>query len=362
MTDEAGADAGGDTVAVVAPENTGSNLSVSEAARALAQARHTKPKEPAPVAAAEEAPTEQTELVAETNAAPQDEATGETQEADPAEVPPLELPRSWTKDRAEHWKALPRDVQEYLTEQASRDSAEVRRSQNEAAEIRKAAEAERAQAEKARQEYEAKLPALVQTLQDVQAEQFPDIRTFADVQKMALEDPFRKIQWDTHQQKLQAIAWEAQQAEQRKAIEEQSNWAKHVHEENAKFAEFVPELLDPVKAKELTSKAVDKLKHVGFSDQELNDLASGKDRLSIYDHRVQLLILDGLKYADIQKAKTVAVAKPVPPVQRPGTARPQGAAAAEQVQASISRLNNSGDIKDATAALIARRNAARRAS
>jgi hypothetical protein len=37
-------------------------------------------------------------------ARPQD-ATGETQEADPAEQPPLELPRSWSKDKAEVWKA-----------------------------------------------------------------------------------------------------------------------------------------------------------------------------------------------------------------------------------------------------------------
>lgn len=360
MTDETGVDAGGDAIAVVAPENTGADLSVSQAARALAAARH-KPKEPALEPGAE-APPGPTELADEANAAPHDEATGETKEADPAEVPPLDLPRSWTKDRAEQWKALPRETQEYLTEQASRDSAEVRRSQNEAAEARKAVEAERKQLETARQQYEAKLPALVQTLQDIQAEQFPDIKTFADVQKMALEDPFRKIQWDTHQQKLQAVAWEAQQAEQRKAEDAQTNWTKHVREENAKFAEFVPELADKAKADELRSKAVDKLKHVGFSDQELTDLASGKDRLSIYDHRVQLLILDGLKYADVQKAKAAITAKPVPPVQRPGAARPPGSVAAEQVQASINRLNNSGDLKDAVAALTARRNAARRAS
>lgn len=361
MTDETSVDAGGDAIAVIAPENTGVDLSVSQAARALAAARHKKP-EPAPVEKpAEAAPVEPPELADEANAAPQDEATGETQEADPAEVPPLELPRSWTKDRAEQWKALPRDVQEYLTEQASRDSAEVRRSQNEAAEARKAIEAERKQLESARQQYEAKLPALVQTLQDVQAEQFPDIKTFADVQRMALEDPYRKIQWDTHQQKLQAVAWEAQQAEERKTKEAQENWTKHVQEENAKFIERVPEFADKAKAKAFQDRAPSELNELGFSNEELQTWGKG-EKISPYDHRMQFLLMRHMKLADIEKAKTVTTAKPVPPVQRPGAARPPGSVAAEQVQASINRLNNSGDLKDAVAALTARRNAARRAS
>jgi hypothetical protein len=68
------------------------------------------------------------------DAAPPPEATGEIEEADPAEVPPLERPRSWAKEREEAWTRLDRDTQEYLLEHDKTTSFEVRKAQNDAAE------------------------------------------------------------------------------------------------------------------------------------------------------------------------------------------------------------------------------------
>jgi hypothetical protein len=89
---------------------------------------------------AESAPpaTAETKLSDEDNAAPLEEATGETEEDAPAQEPPRDLPRSWTKDRTEHWAKLDPATQDFLLEQDRKASAEVRRVQNEAAEKLKA--------------------------------------------------------------------------------------------------------------------------------------------------------------------------------------------------------------------------------
>jgi hypothetical protein len=352
MSDVHNAPEGGDSAiapTVITPAaDTGENLSISQAARALAAARH-KPKEQAPVETQEAAP-EQPELAEEANAAPLEEAPSEdTKEAEPAEVPPIEPPRSWTKEAKERWQSLPRETQEYLAEREQERDREVRRSQNETAEKLKGLTAKEQAVEQARQEYEAKLPAIMQALQDAQAGVFSDIKTMDDVQKLANEDPFRYLQWQAHQQKLQAVNHEIQKAEERKTQERSTKWADHVQAENKLFAERVPEFADKAKAQELTQKAVSKLTEVGFTDQELGELAQGKSKLSIYDHKVQLLILDAVRWSDAQKAKTAAIAKPVPPVQRPGVSKPQGSAASEQIQALTAKLERTGSLKDAQA-------------
>jgi hypothetical protein len=358
-------------ISVITPAaDTGENLSVSQAARALAAARHRPKDEFAPskindagraLLAGDEAP--QPELSDEDNAAPVEEPalSEDATEAEPAEVPPIEPPRSWTKEAKERWQSLPRETQEYLAEREQERDREVRRSQNETAEKLKGLTAKEQAVEQARQEYEAKLPAVMQALQDANAAHFSDIKTMDDVKRMAAEDPFRKIQWDAHQQALQAANWELQQAETRKAQEKQTKWTEFVQKENNLFVDKVPEA-DRPKLQEFMKNAPAFLEDHGFTQQDLNDLASGKERVAVYDHRFQSLILDAMKYRDAQKARTVATAKPVPPVQRPGVARPQGAGQSEALQALATKFERTGSLKDAAALRIAQTKAqARRA-
>src|SRR3569623_70308 len=112
----------------------------------------------------------------------------EDAEPEAEELPPIEPPRSWTKEEKDRWEALPREAQEEVARIEQSREKEFRRSQNEAADQRKAIEAERTQAEQARKEYEAKLPAIMQALQDVHNSQFADIKTMADVERLAMED------------------------------------------------------------------------------------------------------------------------------------------------------------------------------
>jgi hypothetical protein len=335
MSDEQAALSGGE--AVTYPTADSSPMSVEDAARSLTDARNKAQAKPAE---APEQATAEPELAVEADAAPPEEATGETQEDAPAEVPPRDLPRSWTKDRTDIWAKLDPATQDILLEQDRKASAEVRRSQNEAAEIRKAAEAARESAEKARQQYEAQLPALMQELQNAQQNTFSDIKTVDDVTKLANEDPFRYLQWQAHQTKLQAVNAENERARGEKSKAEQAEWTKHVQKENELAAELIPDLADKDKGPALMKRAADRLSDLGFKQDELNDYANGKQKLSIYDHRLQQLIADSLKLADIQNAKKAVADKPVPAVQRPGQTKPANTSSLAQIQVLEKQLSS----------------------
>jgi len=314
----------------------------SDAARLLAS-RRNKQAEPA----AEPAPPPVQELAPEASAAPQPEATSETQEVAPAETPPIELPRSWTKEQAEHWNALPRNLQEYLSERASKDSEAVRRSQNEAAEIRKAAEAERKQAEEVRKQYEAKLPALVEAMR--RQSEFADIKSLDDVRKLQAEDPFRFQAWQVYQMDAQAAEAERKQAEDRQQHEKANARSAYVREQEAKLVELIPEMKDPAKATTLRTSAVKMLvDDYGFSEGDLGALMQTDDGFKILsDARWQKLIADGLKYHDSLKAKATIAAKPLPPVQRPGVSAPAQNSNTGRIQALNKQLETASGVNQA---------------
>ncbi|MHC2867976.1 hypothetical protein ACVIYH_009109 [Bradyrhizobium diazoefficiens] len=363
MSDEQAAAGGEDTTpaATVIALDASAPESFDSAERAVASLVAAREKVGIPAESADDA-TAEDELSDEDNAAPPEEATGEDKEADPAEKPPLELPRSWTKDRAEIWAKLDPATQEILLEQDRKASIDVRNRQNELAEERKAVQAERAAAEKARQQYESQLPALMRELESVNQQAFSDIKSMNDVVKLQAEDPFRFQAWQVHQMRLQATKAETDRVTKENEAAQQSKWVEHVQAENAKAVEFIPELADKDKAERLTLRvARELLPDLGFKDSELAALANGKEKLSIYDHRIQRLFADSLKLRDIQNAPKAVVKPDLPPVQRPGVARAPGSDKAALVQSLTDKLSSSGSERDALELLIAKR-ASRRAS
>ena len=258
----------------------------------------------------------------EEDATPPQEAPGEqTEAAEPAhEEPPIAPPRSWTKAEKERFATLPRETQEYLAERETERDREVRRSQNETAEKLKGLTAKEQAAEQARQQYEAALPQLLQAFQSSQQGEFADIRTIADVENLARTDWPRYLQWDVSQKKLAAAQEQMQAAQVRQQQEQSQRFADFAKSEDNLFVEKVPEMSDPAKSEKLQKAAVNVLKDLGFSDQELGASWNGSGNISLRDHRMQLLIRDATLWREGQaKAKTVA-ARPVPPVQSPGVA------------------------------------------
>jgi hypothetical protein len=352
-------------VAIMPPADTPAKLSTTEAARLLAGLRKPKQQAPesaaAPAALAAPEPMESEPVKAGDDAAPPHaEATGETQEADPAQAPTIEPPRSWSAEARERWSKLDPETQSYLLERDRTDSAAVRKAQNEAAESRKAVEAERTGLEQARGHYEAALPQLLATLQQQAAGEFADIRTVADVERLAREDWPRYLQWDLAQKKLAAVQQEMASAQQRHAAEQQQRFAEFARRQDSLLAEKVPDMADPKKAAALQSAALGLLQDLGFEQGELARAWNVQGDFSLRDHRVQALIIDAVRWREAQAKAREAAAKPVPPVQRPGTAQARGAAQAVTIQNLENKL---GSARGQNAIrLAAQLTAARRAS
>src|SRR5262245_36713082 len=359
---DAGADprsaSGHSSVTVVTAAGDG-HLSVTQAARTLAKAR--QPKQQDQQHAAERASSSRDEHAgaaapaaqefafaadaATVNAAPRveaPEAPGETQVTDPArqspqgdDAPPIEPPRSWTKDTKDRWQSLPRETQEYLAAREQERDREIRRSQNEAADKLKGVTAREQQAEQARQRYETALPNLLQTLQAQEAVEFPDIKTMGDVDRLAREDWPRYMQWDVAQKRIAMATRQLLDAYQRSGQLKSQQFTDFAKRQDELFIEKAPDMADAGKAAALQSAAMNVLKGLGFDEGELMQAWQGGKDLSLRDHRVQLLVRDATLWREAQQKAKAASTRPVPPVQRPAVAQPKAAAQ----EAQIANLN-----------------------
>lgn len=339
----------GQGIKYTADEKTPQDISVSEAARILAQARGSKvqttddaPKETIQDAVDAVAQGKGDQRVAppksepqgEDNAQPEGADPVETKEAEPEELPPIEPPRSWNAQARERWSNLPRETQAYLADREAERERVLRQGQNEAAERLKAIEAEKSAAEKARQQYESALPVLLQTLQHGMNSEFSDIRTMQDLQRLAAEDPPRYLRWDAHQKQLALVQQELMAGQQRAEQEKQGKWQTFAEEQDKLFQERVPD------AGSIQDAAIDTLEQLGFTEQELGNAWNGKGDIPLRDVRMQELIRKATLWDQAQlRAKTVA-AQPKPPVQRPGASRPQGSAVHAQIQALATQLES----------------------
>ena len=366
-------------IAEITVEGEG-RLSVTDAARALAGARQHKPKDLPPPASRRQQPggepraegTAQQqpahESAVEAGATPPDaEVRGETEHADPGAqednqaLPPIEPPRSWTKEDKELFTSLPRETQERIAERERSRESDFLRRQNEAADKLKGLTAKEQAVDQARQQYEAALPQLLVVLQQQQAGEFADIKTLADVERMAREDWPRYALWDVQQKKITEVARQLTEVQQRQVHERLQQFSEFAKREDDLFREKVSDMADDKKAAELQTRCLATLTGLGFAEAELAQSWNGAKDLSLRDHRVQLLIRDATLWREAQAKAKAAQAKPVPPVQRPGIAQPKGAAQHAQIENLAQQLDKSSGVKAlrTAAKLVAARRGAR---
>jgi hypothetical protein len=338
-------------------------LTAAEAARSLADTRHkdaARRRDDEHEGEARDDATARQESADEAGTA-QETGPGETEGDDQGadEAPPIAPPRSWTKEDKELFKHLPRETQERLAERERSRESDFLRRQNEAATQSRSLKDKETAAEQVRTQYEQALPLLLQALQEGHQGEFKDITSVADVERVAREDWPRYVRWDAQQKKIAAVQQQVQAAHARQAQEEAQRWQTFARDEDARFADKAPELSDPKVAAAVFQQAGDMLKDLGFSPEELGRLWNGQDKISLRDHRLQLLIRDGVKYREAQAKARAAQQRPVPNVQRPGPAPARGADADERVKSLDTRLTESGGLRDAAALLVARRQARR---
>lgn len=293
--------------------------------------------------------TESEAAEAAEDAAPvEEQATGETQDGDPAAEPPLDRPRSWSKEKETIWTKLDRETQQYLLDHDSEVSKGVRNAQNEAAEKLKGLTAKEQAAEQARQQYEQASVNTLNVLYELQNSQFPEIKSFADAQKLSVEDPMRYVQWRSNQDLVEAKQREVAVAQQQRQQEFTQQWSDYASKQDQLLNERAPELADETTARKWTKAAQDVLQEIGFKPEELAQAWDGKASLSLRDHRTQLLVLKAAKYDESLKqqktAKENVAKKPLPPVQRPGAAKPANAGAAAEVKNLQAQLHKSSGL------------------
>jgi hypothetical protein len=277
-----------------------------------------------------------------------------TESADPAQdAPPIEPPRSWTKEDKELFAGLPRATQERLAERERSRESDFLRRQNEAAEKLKGLSAKEQAVEQARQHYEAALPQLLATLQSQQ--EFADIKSMADVERLAREDWPRYLLWDLQQKKIAEVSQQLLAAQHRQVVEKLAHFTDFAKRQDDLFKEKVPDMADEAKAAELQKKALTVLSDLGFDEAELAQSWNGQKDLSLRDHRVQLLIRDATLWREAQVKAKAAATKPVPPVQRPGAATARAGTDEARVTHLTQRLEQTGSLKDAAALVRARR-------
>jgi hypothetical protein len=365
--------AGAEPAATAAPTATAANdivqipggdaerISIREAGRALANFRHQRregaaesPDEPAV------APPEATGDEASEAAAAADGTTAEPANAvERAEPRPIAPPRSWSSEEQERFKALPRETQQYLAGREEARDRDISRQQGEAAAERKTIEAERARMIDARRNYEEALPSVMRELAQQQAADFSDINTAADFERLAREDLPRYLQWDAQQKRIASVLRQSEAARTRQAQERETGRNERMQREHDLLVEKLPELADVARRNKVQANAVEMLKGLGFAAGELEQLWRGDRELSLHDHRLQLLIHDGLRLREAQEKARGTAARPVPPVQRPGVAQSRGAAQDAAISTLTRRLDQSGSLKDAVRLIAERRKAAR---
>ena len=333
-------------------------LSLLDAARSLTDTRRKDNAQEQP-GEAREAATPEPESAPQGADTAQETGPGETQVDDGAaeQQPPIDPPRSWTKEDKELFRGLPRETQERLADRERSRERDFLHRQTEAAEKLKGLTAQQQAAETARQQYEQTLPLLLEQLQGGVQGEFADIRTVDDVERMAREDWPRFNAWQARQMKIAAVQEQIKAAKDRESQETQTKWQSFVAEQDALFAEKAPDLADKAKAAKAAEAAGKMLNDLGFTDKELGQLYFQGDKISFRDHRMQLLIRDALRYREAREGVKTATVRPVPNVQRPGTVQPRGAADDERVKTLDARLTQTGSAKDAAALLAARRQA-----
>lgn len=296
----------------------------------------------------EEAP-EEIEAEAE---APEVEAEAESQEepeageGQPEEAQPdVELPPSWPSDMAEEWQTLPAPVREKIVAREAERETAVNAKFQEAANLRKAHEAEIEEAKTNRQRFAEAADFLVSVVRPQQPSPSMLDPSSSDYNPDAYHLANRK--YEEQVQLLNAVAQQRQQIAQQESEAEQTQREARIAEINSKhmpdLVKLVPDFTDQSKA--------DAAFH-GLARYALSQGVPEDTELSAFTAVELKLLAKAQKYDEMMAAKakvTPKAPKPAAPVVKPGVATPRATIQAQRQKEALNRLDKSGSIEDAAA-------------
>ncbi|WP_129557146.1 hypothetical protein [Azospirillum baldaniorum] len=276
-----------------------------------------------------------------------DSAQRQEEQDEPDTSPAIEPPPTLDAKLRAKWASLDRETQQDFAQWEAAKQEGVQAKLREAAETRKAGEAERKAAEQERKQ----AAQFQQVLDMAVAELGSQLQQEPDWAKLATDDPLGYIQqraaWDEKVAKFQQLHAEQQRQAAQQQAEQTERVKAYVADQSQRLLDAIPEWkADPTKAKAEQAEIRSFLEKSGFSKEEIGQL---------YDHRIGVMARKAALYDRAQaglKAKPAAApGKPVPP----GTALTKGEAQAVSRDALIKRVERTGNISDAVALLRANR-------
>jgi hypothetical protein len=247
------------------------------------------------------------------DAPPEKAASGEEKaKREPAE-PAIEPPTSWDAEAKETFRTLPRNVQEFLNSREAEREKGVNLKLQEAAEVRKKAEAEAERANQYRTAYEQRLIAHAKHLEASIPDEFKAIKSPADLYEVSKKDPALAARYTAFQQQAASVLNELSQVQYQRQAEAQARHAEYLGKEAEALAKVWPDFVDQTKGPAIRSDLSNYAKERGFSDAEVNGLA---------DHRLVMVLKDAVEgrkaIAALEKAKGKADKATPAKVARPG--------------------------------------------
>lgn len=331
------------------PQGTGS-ISLNDAVSLLNtpipdKVEEERPEEqeaPQPMEAEAEVTEEDTQLEAESYEDDEDDAydveeSEEDDDYEDGEEEPQESLYTVKVDGEEIEVSLDEALQGYQRQQAF-----TKRSQ-EAAEMRKAAEKEAAEAKQARDYYAQQLDVLAQQIQQT----IPQEPDWVSLAKEVTAEEYNAIraEYDNRQANLAKVEQERQALSQQQTVEQQKMLEEHLRAQRSDMLNRIPKWKDDDVRNKERLEVVEYARNIGFSEQEVAQAT---------DARAVELLYKAMQWDNLQRKKPTAKkrTRQAPKMAKAGQPRTKKQVASRSRQQSMSRLNKERSVDAAVSYLM----------
>jgi len=224
-----------------------------------------------------------------------------------------------------------------------RQKAFTKRSQ-EAAEMRKAAEKEAAEAKQARDYYAQQLEVVAQQIQQTIPLEEPDWRALKD--EVSGEEYFAiRAEYDVRKQNLARVEQERQYVAQQQAAEQEEALKKHLAAQRSEMLNRIPAWQDDERRNAERVKVIEYARNVGFSESEVANAS---------DARAIEILYKAMQWDNLQKKKPAAKkrTKEAPRMAKAGQPRTKKQVASRSRQQALGRLNRERSVDAAVSYLM----------
>ena len=198
-----------------------------------------------------------------------------------------------------------------------------------------------AQKNSLRQSYDAKLAELNELIATADAT-VRQQQGSADLQRLYDEDPTQaaKLDYELRQRQVQLddMRTKAKQAQAKQ-------YSEFLEAQRELAATKIPEYSDPNKADQFKLSMRNSLRGYGFNDEEIGSLA---------DHRFLMVAKDAMSYQSLKDKRPIVQKKVAnaPKVVKSGVAKSSTSSGREQIRNKIGKVRKTGNIRDASSAIL----------